>query len=174
MRYLANNIFNYQVYDVLRDMRLMMFLEMRLAGLLVQIHLWPLVNHTLYKKCVAVFTYRQSFCKKCYLQIGNTDFCSVLQQLFSHICLAKLILSCCFARAALARRPKGAKQQERINFAKQMCEKSCWRTTQILQIALFAKWLTICRYVFTFGISWTNMTSEMYAATGQAMPLSTE
>ena len=29
---------------------------------------------------------RQSFCKKCYLQ-----------QLFSHICLAKLILSCCFA-----------------------------------------------------------------------------
>ena len=49
----------------------------------------------------------------------------VLQQLFSHICLAKLILSCCFAQAALARRPKGAKQQERVNFAKQMCEKSC-------------------------------------------------
>ena len=87
--------------------------------------------------------YRQSFCKKCYLQIGNTDFCSVLQQLFSHICLAKLILFCCFARAALARRPNGAKQQERINFAKQMCEKSCWRTTRILQITFFAKWLTI-------------------------------
>ena len=49
----------------------------------------------------------------------------VLQQLFSHICLAKLIISCCFApfgrRASAAR----AKQQERINFAKQMCEKSC-------------------------------------------------
>ena len=54
----------------------------------------------------------------------------VLQQLFSHICLAKLILSCCFApfgrRASAAR----AKQQERINFAEQMCEKSCWRTEQ--------------------------------------------
>ena len=61
----------------------------------------------------------------------------VLQQLSSHICLAKLTLSCCFARAALARRPKGVKQQERINFAKQMCEESCWRTTQILQITLF-------------------------------------
>ena len=34
----------------------------------------------------------------------------LVQQLSSHICLAKFILSCCFARAA--RRPKGAKQQE--------------------------------------------------------------
>ena len=69
--------------------------------------------------------YRQSFCKKSYLQIENTDFCLVLQQLSSHICLAKLILSCCFSRAALVRRPKGGQQQERINFAKQMCEESC-------------------------------------------------
>merc|ERR1712055_347204 len=87
--------------------------------------------------CVSRF--RQSFCKESYLQIENTDFCLVLQQLSSHICLPKLILSCCFARAALARRPKGEKQQERINFAKQMCEESCGRTTQILQITLFAK-----------------------------------
>ena len=40
----------------------------------------------------------------------------VLQQLYSHICLVKLIISCRFARAALARRKKGEKQQKRINF----------------------------------------------------------
>ena len=59
--------------------------------------------------------------------------CFVLRQLYSHICLAKLILSCSFARAAFP----GAKQQERINFDKQMCKQSCRRTTQILQIRLF-------------------------------------
>ena len=61
-----------------------------------------------------------TFQKVLYLQdVGR------LQQLPPHICLATLILSCCFApfgrRASAAR----AKQQERINFAKQMCEKSC-------------------------------------------------
>ena len=77
------------------------------------------------KSCFAQINtlYHQSFCKESYLQIENTDFCLILQQVFSHICLAKLVLSCCFARAAFARRPKGAKQQERINFAKQICNK---------------------------------------------------
>ena len=49
--------------------------------------------------------------------------CLLLQQLCSHICLATLIISCCLARAF--GRPKGAKEQERINFAKYMCEPSC-------------------------------------------------
>ena len=75
-------------------------------------------------------------CKKSCLKIGNA-ICLVFKQLCWHICLTKLILYCCFAPAALARPPKGVKHQERINFAKQMCEKSCWRTTQILQITIF-------------------------------------
>ena len=85
------------------------------------------VNRTMHGNLVKtnLLACRQSFSKKSYLQIENIDFCLVLQQLSSHICFTKLILSCCFARAVFARRPNGAKQQEIINFTKQMCEESC-------------------------------------------------
>jgi hypothetical protein len=50
--------------------------------------------------------------------LGLTNL--IFEQLCEHICLAKFISFCCFARGTLARRPKGVKQQEEINFAKQM------------------------------------------------------
>ena len=59
-----------------------------------------------------------TFQKVLYLQdVGR------LQQLPSHICLATLILSCCFA--PFGRRATQAKQEETNNFCKQMREESC-------------------------------------------------
>ena len=53
----------------------------------------------------------------------------VFQQLYLHICLAILILSCCFDQDTLVRQPGrgggaggGQKESEKINFAKHMCE----------------------------------------------------
>ena len=63
-------------------------------------------------------------------KVISVNILVVFQRICSHICLAKLILSCCFT---LFGRPSSArtKQQENINFAKQICESSCWRTKQI-------------------------------------------
>ena len=58
----------------------------------------------------------------------------IVLQLCSHICLAKLIISCCYRRASTAR----AGQPERINFAKLMCELSCWTSIFNSQMRLFA------------------------------------
>ena len=52
----------------------------------------------------------------------------------------------CSSRACSA--TEGSKTARKINFAKQMCEESCWRTTQILQITLLAMLLTMCGYEF--------------------------
>ena len=50
-----------------------------------------LMNESLVKINITVAAI--TFYKKSYLQIENTDFCLVLQQVSSHISLAKLILS---------------------------------------------------------------------------------
>ena len=57
------------------------------------------------------------------------------------------------------RREKNSKKK--INISKQMCKESCWRTTQILQITLFAMWLTTCVYICLWNgkIRFRNTTS---------------
>ena len=105
---------------------------------------------------------RQSHIKRTYLNLWVA-----LQQLCSHICLPKLISYCCFAPYGRRESAARGKKQEEINFAKQMCEQSCWRATQrfrwvlliwesrIVKITIYST-VSLC---FTYFLSRTKVFS---------------
>ena len=71
------------------------------------------------------------FCKK-----KKTDFTQFFSNFSRTFVVTNWFVFCCFVRAALARRPNGAKQQKQIHFSKQMYAQNYWRTTGIFRYSL--------------------------------------
>ena len=95
-------------------------------------------NHT-----ITISLNRQSHGIKSYLQNMGRPSSTLLAHLFVKIDSFLLFWSLSFGHRASA---DHAQQQKRTTFAKQMCQRSCFRTKQIsifdLQIRLFAMRLT--------------------------------